>query len=460
MPKTTFVQTNFTAGEVSPRLYGRTDLTKYGNGVALQKNFITMKHGGAVRRPGTKFVAEVKDSTKTVRLIPFQFSTVQAYVLEFGEEYIRFYRGNGRVESPPGTPVEVSSPYQEDELKELKYTQSADILFITHENHEPMELQRTSDTSWALVEYDYKDGPYLPTNTGVTTLNPSATTGAGITITASAVTDINDGDGFKSTDVGRLVRIEHGGEWGYAKITAFTDTTHVTADVKEDFDAATAQTSWRLGAWSDTTGWPVVCEFHHQRLWFAGTTDKPQTLWASVVGDFENFEPTAADGTVADDDGLTYTIDDDEVNAVRWLVSGVRGLMIGTEDAEFIGAASSAFDPITPSNFRTSRHSFHGSDANVGPQPVGIALLFCQHFARKVREFVYSFDQDQFVAPDLTILSEHITQTKIIDSAYQQEPNSVYWALLTDGTLIGCTYEREQEVIAWHRHVIGGRIVE
>jgi len=459
MPKSSFIQTNFTGGELSPRLFGRTDVNKYANGAALIENYLVQKHGGAVRRSGTRFVAEVKNSTHACRLVSFTFSNLQTYILEFGDQYIRFYRDKARLESV-GVPVEIVTPYLHTQLAELKFTQSADILYICHPDHQPRELRRTSDTSWTLALFNFIDGPYLNTNTTATTLTPSAETGAGITITASAVTDINDGDGFKSTDVGRLVRIEHGGEWGYAKITAFTDTTHITADVKEDFDATTAQTDWRLGSWSDTTGWPWTVEFHHERLWFGGNDSQPQTLWASLVGDFTNFQPSAADGTVADDDGLVYTISDDQVNAIHWMFSGVRGLVIGTSSAEFIGQADGAFDPITPTNFRTARHSYRGSDATVPPQIAGTAVLFTQYFAQKVRELAYQFERDQFVAPDMTTFSEHITESKIVDTAFSQEPNPTFWAIRTDGTLIGCTYEREQDVVAWHRHVIGGRIVE
>ena len=75
---------------------------------------------------------------------------------------------------------------------------------------------------------------------------------------------------------------------------------------------------------------------------------------------------------------------------------------------------------------------------------------------RKIREFVYKFESDTYVAPDLTLLSEHVTKTGIIQIDYQQEPDSILWCVLTDGTLLGMTYQRDQEVIAWHRHIVGG----
>src|SRR5690554_571077 len=107
MARVSPIQTNFTAGELSPRLEGRVDLAKYANGCRLLENMLVHPHGGASRRSGTRFAAEVKNSADQVRLVPFEFSTVQAYMLEFGPGYIRFYMNDGRIESPPGTPYEI-----------------------------------------------------------------------------------------------------------------------------------------------------------------------------------------------------------------------------------------------------------------------------------------------------------------------------------------------------------------
>ena len=156
--RTRVIQTNFTAGELSPRLLGRVDIAKYHNGVAVLENMMVMPHGGATRRPGLRFVAEVKDSSKKVRLIPFQFSTEQAYILEFGDQYIRFYMNQGQIMSE-GSPYEISTPYTEDELAELKFTQSADVMYIVHPEHEPRKLSRTGHTSWTLSTVSFTSTP-------------------------------------------------------------------------------------------------------------------------------------------------------------------------------------------------------------------------------------------------------------------------------------------------------------
>ena len=97
MVRLSTIQTNFTAGELSPLLYGRTDLAKYANGAKTLLNAVVQSHGGITRRPGTRFVANTKAALKPARLAPFQFSTEQAYVLEFGDRYLRFFRNEAQI---------------------------------------------------------------------------------------------------------------------------------------------------------------------------------------------------------------------------------------------------------------------------------------------------------------------------------------------------------------------------
>ena len=84
--------TNFTGGELSPRLDGRTDLAKYASGCSTLENLVVYPHGSAARRPGSTFVAEVADSDNKTRLIPFEFSTTQTYMLEFSNLKMRVYK--------------------------------------------------------------------------------------------------------------------------------------------------------------------------------------------------------------------------------------------------------------------------------------------------------------------------------------------------------------------------------
>lgn len=454
MPKAAFIQTNFTAGELSPRLEGRVDISKYFNGVRTMKNMVIHPHGGATRRGGTKHRASAKFGDKKARLIPFQFSVEQAYVLEFGENYIRFYRdgaviGGGGFSSGfsngfegETSIVEVSTTYLESELFELQFVQSADVLYIVHPNHKPAKLSRTAIDSFAIADEDFVNGPYQDENTTGITLTPSATTGAGITITAT-------GDVFVSTDVGRIVRIDEGADFGYATITAFTSATEVTADAVDDFVSTNARDSWRLGAFSDTTGYPGAISFYEDRLMYAATTTKPQTIWGSQSNVYNDFGPGDLDS-----DAVTYTINSDQVNVIRWLSPG-KSLVVGTVGGEFLMSASNRDEAITPSNIKIVRQSEYGG-AYVLPVRSNGVVLFLQRSTKKIRQFVYQFESDSYIAPDLTLLSEHITADGVVEMDYQKEPDSIVWMVRKDGALLGMTYERDQEVVGWHRHTVGG----
>ena len=512
--------TNFTGGELSPRLDGRNDLAKYASGCKTLENMIVYPHGSAARRSGTDFVAEVENSAEKTRLVPFEFSTTQTYILEFGNEYIRFYKDDGAIleanktitgitQANPGvvsitahgysngdtvvisgvvgmTEVngkrfkvanvntddfelqdidgvdidttsftayasggianrvyQIATTYLTADLFQIKYAQSADVMYLCHPEYSVKKLSRTGHTSWTITEVDFDNGPYLDDNITAVTLSSSQhTVGTGRTLTASAAT-------FVSTDVGRLVRFRD----GYGKITAFTSSTAVTWTIIKDTGSGSASTDWGLGAFSDTTGYPSCVTFYEQRLVFAGTEAQPQTLYFSRSGDYENMDENRG-GTIADDDAIIYTIASNQVNAIRFL-SATRTLIVGTVGGEFSVSGGGTDDPVTPTNILIKKQSNHGC-ANIDAIPVGNVTLFLQRAKRKIRELAYNFDVDGYVAPDMTILAEHISESGVNEMSYQQEPNQIIWGVREDGQLIGLTYQREQQVVAWHRHIFGG----
>ena len=428
---------SFTAGEMSDSMQGRTDFAKYFSAASRIENFVVLPHGPITRRPGTYFVAEVKTSSAKTRLIPFSFSTEQTYVLEFGNQYIRFYKDDGQITSG-GSAYEISSPYTTAQLFDLKFAQSADVMYICNENHPVKKLSRTGHTSWTLADVDFTDGPYLDSNTSSTTMTPSGTTGS-ITITASSST-------FVSTDVDRFINFSN----GYAKITAFTSATVVSATVENDFDNTTAVTDWKLGAFSTTTGHPRCVSFFEQRLVFAGTSNQPQTMFFSKSGDYENM----TSGT-NDDDAMIYTIASNQVNAIQAL-KATRTLIVMTTGGEYAVSSGAAQDAITPTNINIRKQSNYGS-SGVDALSIGNATIFLQRARRKIRELAYNFDTDGYTAPDLTILADHISESGLTDMSYQQEPYSVVWAVRADGQMAGLTYNRLENVVAWHRHIFGGK---
>ena len=173
-------------------------------------------------------------------------------------------------------------------------------------------------------------------------------------LVASAVTGINSGSGFLSTDVGRLVNFRD----GYGKITGVTDTTNATITIIKDLGSATASADWSLGAFSDTTGHPSCVTFFEQRLVFAGTTNQPQTIFFSKSGDYENMDANIG-GTIADDDAIIYTIASNQVNAIRFMTA-TRTLIIGTAGGEFTVSGGGTDSAITPTNILIKKQSNHG----------------------------------------------------------------------------------------------------
>lgn len=355
-------QSNFTSGELSPRLEGQIDFKKYFNGCSQLTNMIVYPHGGATRRSGTYFVSEVKDSTKEVRLIPFEFNVTQSYVLEFGDQYIRFYKDNGQIQSG-GSAYEISTPYLEAELPELHFAQSADVMYICHGNHAPRKLARTGHTSWTLTSPTFQWNGSSP--------------------------------------------------------------------------------------WNATNGYPRTVSFYEQRLFFAGSSTYPQTIWGSQTADYENMKLGSGNA----DDAMEYAIATNRVNVIRWLQPS-RDLIVGTAGGEFkVGRPTG--EPLTPSNVMVTQQTTYGS-WTIPPIQIGNAILFTQRARRKIREFNYIFQKDSYEAPDMTLLSEHITEGYLKDMDYQQEPDSVVWACTSNGKLLSMTYERPEEVVAWAEHNIGG----
>lgn len=450
MPKATPALTNFTGGEVTPYVRGRTDWSRYYNSLEICENFICMAQGPAERRGGTRFVGEIKDSSKRARLAPFEFSDEQAYQIEVGDLYFRFYMNDGLILDEDDEPYEIETPFSIDDIPLMKWCQSNDVLYIDHPAHAPRKLTRAGHANWTLSTIDFVDGPYLDENVSSTTMQPSATSGAGITITASAVTGINGDLGFQPGDVGRLIRIKNGENWGYAKITAVTDTTHVTADVKTNFSATTANKAWRLGLWSDYSGWPSAVTFHGERLMHGSSTrERPTRIDGSKTGDFENYTPGTADG-----DALAFSIGFDKVAKICWLAS-MRVLVVGTRGAEFVVQGDSAAGALTPTATNARPHTRRRC-ANIMPVMIDDAAVFVQLLGRKLLKETYSFESDSYRAEDLTLVAEQATRAGLVELAYQAEPFNIVWGVTADGQLVGCTHISEQEVTAWHRHPLGG----
>ena len=578
MARVSTILTNFRAGELSPKLSGRIDLQKYSEGCDTLENMLVFPSGGITRRPGTSFAGRSKDDGK-VKLVNFEFSDEQAYVLEFGANYIRFFKDGGILTEATktitaitkanpavvtatshgysngdrvfvsgvvgmtevnnreftvankttntfelsginsssfttytsggtsGKIVEVSTTYSVTEIFEINFAQSADVLFIAHKSHEPAKLTRTSTTSFTLADIDFTDGPYLDENISTTTIYASAATGTGINLVASAATfesghvgalfrfrEIietshdawaastsyaqndtvrNAGNVYKKTNSGSHTsgttppvhttgtetygsidwEFQHSGT-GFVKITGFTSSTQVAADVKSTLPASVVgssnpTTKWSEGAFSSVRGFPKALAFYEERLFFAGTTHQPQTIFGSVSADFENHTP----GT-NDDDAVNVTIASDQVNVIKHLLPG-RFLQILTTSAEFTLSGGTGTTAVTPTNVNVLRETTFGT-SQVRPLRAGNSTILVQKGTEKVKEITFDFDTDGLLGVDLTVLADHITRGGLTDMIWQQEPELILWFVGADGALIGLTYDRANGTVGWHGHTLGG----
>ena len=191
-------------------------------------------------------------------------------------------------------------------------------------------------------------------------------------------------------------------------------------------------------------------------LILGGCPKHPHRINGSNVGDYENFSVKSKDGVIADDCAVSYTLNADNVNVITWLADDEKGLVVGTVGGEWVIRPSSQGEALTPTNVNARMSARYGSARGVMPVSAGKSILFVQRAGRKLRELAYVFEDDGFRAPDLTVTAEHITCGGLRELAYQQQPQSIVWAIRGDGCLLGFTYEREQEVLAWHRHPLGG----
>ena len=411
-----------------------------------------------------------------------------------------------------GKIVEVTTTYSITDIFEINHAQSADVLYLAHKDHEPAKLTRTTATSFTLSDIAFVDGPYLDENLTDTTLYASSDTGT-ITITASAslftsadvgrlirfreVLEVTYDEWAASTSYANNEFVRYDGhvykqvtgstqtsgntppvhtsgtetygaiDWeyrhddtGYAKITVFTSATVVTAVVQEDdggisvlphnvVGSSNATKKWSLGAFDGDQGFPRAVAFYEERLYFAGTTGQPQSIFGSVTADFENHTP----GT-EDDKAVNITIASDQVNVIKHLLPA-RFLQVLTTSSEFTLSGGTGTTPVTPTNINVLRETTFGS-SDIRPLRAGNSTILIQKGLEKVKEITFDLDTDGLLGVDLSILADHLPRGGLTDMIWQQEPELILWFVHSDGGLIGLTYDRANGAVGWHDHDLGG----
>lgn len=340
--------------------------------------------------------------------------------------------------------LEIGTPYRESQLRGVKYVGTADVIYMVSPDHQIHKLGRLSNTNWSLTELDLTDGPYLDENgDNAKTLTPSAVANGIVTAVGHAP--------FQKSDIGRLVRIKIGPDWGAGRIIEFLSITQVRVLQLPglNYGGMSASAAWQLGLYSDTTGYPRAVTLYEQRLFFAGNRERPSRIDGSrSLGEYEDFTPGAEDN-----DAVAYNIGSNQVNAIRWMGS-TRALLPGTSNAEFRLSGSSTQAALTSTNVIARSETKEGV-ADIRPIAVSDVVLFVQRQGKQLHELAFSFEVGSdggFVSPDISILGQHLLEGEVVDICFQKTPWSIVWMCLKDGRLIGMTYQRSQQVIALHYH--------
>ncbi len=529
----------FNGGEFSPQMLARNQFVKYDNACKTLQNMLVLSQGPVQRRPGTKFIATTK-SNGIARLIPFEFSKTDTYMLLFGDENMRAFRNGGLI-LDGDDPFELTTVYTADQLRQIQFVQSADIMWLVHPDHPPQELTRTDHTEWTIADSAIVTGPFLPKNTTTTTITPSAKTGT-VTLTASSaiftanhvgalwqlthVVDNSSVNGsFSTTGNSSTISVlknqefiftthgtwtgtvilqrsfDSGSTWrdvltrhyegdgnldfsesekrddalyrvrmdshssgtldfnfealtialdGVVKITAFASSTSVTASVQSTLGNTAATEEWAEGYLSDENGWPATVEFHEERLAYGGNTNYPQTVWLSQTRDFIEFTAGALAA-----DALIYTLPGQ--NPIQWMRSQ-DFLFVGTLGGVGRLGGNSPHDALSaePGEIPTYKQQSYAGSMNLQAAIANESILFAERGGREISEFVFSIESDKYVANDLTVLAEHITESGIVEIAFQERPQPILWCVRDDGVLLSLTYKLSEDVVAWTRHVTDG----
>lgn len=471
------VQNVLNGGEITPLMRGRVDQPRYSTGAREMRNFVPMPQGGVTRRPGTRFLGEA--CSNTARLVPFVFSATQGRMLEFGDKSLRVWLPDGRlVTDEDGAPKVFASPYAAADLRELRFAQSADVVYFAHSGYAPRKLSRHADDDWRWSEMSFVPGIAAPAGIGLQIIDRGYEGDDATRVYTYAVTAVDEETGQESnasTEVNITAKALNSvsyvirATWQAVKGAAYYRVYKKKYGVFGYIGKSGAECSFddeNIGADTEDTppehknpfekkgDWPSQVFFHQQRLGWASSINRPITIWLSRTGDFEIM---AASTPPKADDAIEATLAATQANRIVWLQPDRQSLTFGTEGSEWTLSASEGV-ALTPSNISFEMQTSNGGDGAVQAISVGGGVLYLQRGGKAVRQFAYNYSADKYLGQDVTILARHILRdAAVLAWAFQQEPHAVLWCALSDGSLAGLTYMPEQDVMGWHRHDTDGR---
>lgn len=307
-------------------------------------------------------------------------------------------------------------------------------------------------------------------------IHESGDTQTAFTLSASSVTGINGGAGFKSTDVGRVIRLMGSdaglakrkqqrsvvqarqrdaiapGKWRWAVIVSRTSSTVVTVRLYgHALPDLSALTRWQMSSWSADNGYPAAVGFFEDRLTWAHSFYEEKTVWASQTSDYVNHGLTVPN---EDTDGMNITINGGRLNRINWLAD-LEGLVMGTPGGIRVMDAPDGGSPFSSTNVREKRRAVTGA-SSLQPMEAGSNLIFADRFKTHIHELSFDLNAGGYGTRDLSILSEHLYSAGVTEFAFQVGEDDVGWTLITDGTLSALTYEPDQQIEGVTQVIVAG----
>jgi len=460
------VQTNFSSGELDPLLRARIDIPQYSNALSKATNIIIQPQGGARRRPGTKHILELPNSSTPsaangVRLIPFEFSVDDSYILCFVAQRMYVIKDGAVIANINGSGNNylTLSSVTGAMLSSICWTQSADTLILVHPDLQPIKLVRGgNDATWTATTITFDSIPKYAFSLSFTnpsaTLTPSGVTG-NVTLTAGSAV-------FSSGNVNQYINAD---PQGRVRITKFVSTTVVEGITDFPFfnTSAIASGSWEIESgyedvWSSTKGWPRTVSFHEGRLYFGGSKSRPSTVWGSKIGLFFDFKPSE----YLDDDAVEATLDTNQLNVIVDLISG-RDLQVFTTGAEFY-VPQVGTDPITPITFTFKAVSKNGTKPGTRVQSLESGSLFIQRQGKALNEFLFSDTQLTYISQRISLLSGHLlkgpSRLALRRATSTDEGDLLMMTNTNDGSMAVYSVLRSQDVIAPSEFITDGEFLD
>ena len=481
MANTRISQVSFARGEFCPPLHMRTDISQYHIGLKTLKNGFVHQEGCVSNRSGLEFVGEIKDSTKQARLIPFVFNSEQTYIIEAGNKYFRFIQDGGYIVYPDdyeeealrGEIVEIETPYESEDLRYLKFAQSADILTITHIDYAPKELIRYDHHKWVLNEIIFEPSISAPLNikavwTGDTEKNTrdytycvTAVDKETLEESESSIEVTTKGhreaywttseymtiswDSVQGAMEYNIYRSVNGvmGYIGTSKTTSFTD---------DNIEPDLSETAPILKNPFADENYPSCCAYFQQRKVYANTYNSPQMIYASQTATSNNFNSSRP---LIASDSIELPLADREVNEIRHLVP-FKDLIALTTNSEYkINGTDGKFE-ANPMPVAVIQSAYGAS--HVQPVVSGSMVLFVEAGGNVLRELGYEYLSDSYNGDELSLFASHLFEGKeIIYIGYAKAPYRLVYVIFTDGSLAVLSYNKKQELCGWGRYETQGK---